>query len=38
MREIAPRIVVGVAGHMGSGKSVVARFLESEFGFQYLTV
>ncbi len=35
MRE-APRIVVGVTGHMGSGKTSVARFFESELGFQYL--
>jgi dephospho-CoA kinase len=30
------RIVVGVAGRIGSGKSVVAHCLEREFGFQYL--
>lgn len=30
------RIVVGVAGHMGSGKTSVARRFESELGFQYL--
>jgi dephospho-CoA kinase len=30
------RIVIGVAGRIGSGKSVVAHCLEREFGFQYL--
>ncbi len=29
-------IVIGVAGRIGSGKSVVAHCLEREFGFQYL--
>ena len=29
-------IVIGVAGRIGSGKSVVAQCLEREFGFQYL--
>jgi len=30
------KIVVGVAGHMGSGKTSVARRFECELGFQYL--
>lgn len=30
------RIIVGVAGRIGSGKSVVAHYLEQHFGFQYL--
>jgi dephospho-CoA kinase len=30
------RIVVGVAGRIGSGKTAVARQIEREFGFQYL--
>jgi len=30
------RIVIGVAGRIGSGKSMVARTMEREFGFQYL--
>jgi dephospho-CoA kinase len=30
------RIVVGVAGRLGSGKSEVAHSLEQGFGFQYL--
>jgi dephospho-CoA kinase len=35
MPDLAP-IVIGVAGRIGSGKSVVAHCLEREFGFQYL--
>jgi dephospho-CoA kinase len=30
------QIVVGVAGRIGSGKTAVSRFVEMEFGFQYL--
>jgi dephospho-CoA kinase len=30
------RLVIGVAGRSGSGKSLVARHLERECGFQYL--
>jgi len=30
------KIVVGIAGHMGSGKTSVAHLFESELGFQYL--
>ena len=29
------RLVIGVAGRIGSGKSVVAHYLERECGFQY---
>jgi dephospho-CoA kinase len=30
------RLVIGVAGRIGSGKTEVARYLEQECGFQYL--
>ena len=30
------RVVIGVAGRIGSGKSLVAHYLEEHFGFQYL--
>lgn len=30
-----PRIVIGVAGRIGSGKSTVAHLLERKLGFQY---
>jgi dephospho-CoA kinase len=30
------RIVIGVAGRIGSGKSFAAHYLEQHFGFQYL--
>jgi len=30
------RIVIGVAGRIGSGKSVAAHYLEQQCGFQYL--
>jgi len=30
------RIVIGVAGRIGSGKSFAAHHLEQHFGFQYL--
>src|ERR1039458_6919925 len=30
------RIVIGVAGRIGSGKSFAAHYLEKHFGFQYL--
>jgi Ni2+-binding GTPase involved in maturation of urease and hydrogenase len=30
------KIVVGVAGRIGSGKTAVARHIERDFGFQYL--
>jgi dephospho-CoA kinase len=33
--SVRPPIVIGVAGRIGSGKTVVARCLEREFGFQY---
>jgi dephospho-CoA kinase len=31
-----PGIAIGVTGHMGSGKSLIAHHLEDNFGFQYL--
>src|ERR1017187_10149226 len=34
--SVSPPIVIGVAGRIGSGKTVVARCLEQKFGFQYL--
>ena len=30
------RLVIGVAGRIGSGKSEVAQYLRDRFGFQYL--
>lgn len=30
------RILLGVAGHIGAGKTTLAQFLSSECGFQYL--
>ena len=30
------RLVVGIAGRIGSGKTTVGRYLESRYGFQYL--
>lgn len=32
----SPRIVVGVAGRIGSGKTAIAQHIERDFGFQYL--
>lgn len=32
----SPRIVVGIAGRIGSGKTAIAQHLERKFGFQYL--
>ena len=32
----SPPIIIGIAGRIGSGKTVVARCLERDFGFQYL--
>lgn len=29
-------LVIGVAGRIGSGKTTIARLLETDFGFQYL--
>jgi hypothetical protein len=31
-----PKLVIGVAGRIGSGKTEVAHLLETSFGFQYL--
>jgi dephospho-CoA kinase len=33
--SVSPPIIIGVSGRIGSGKTVVARCLEREFGFQY---
>lgn len=30
------RLVIGIAGRIGSGKTTVGRYLESRYGFQYL--
>ncbi len=30
------RLVVGISGRIGSGKTTVGRYLESRYGFQYL--
>lgn len=30
------RLVIGITGHIGSGKTTVGRYLESAHGFQYL--
>lgn len=32
----AKRLVVGITGRMGSGKTTVGKYLESKYGFQYL--
>jgi dephospho-CoA kinase len=31
-----PRLVVGITGRIGSGKTTVGKYLESHYGFQYL--
>lgn len=31
-----PRIVIGVAGRIGSGKTVIAHHIQRKFGFEYL--
>ncbi len=36
LRMSESRIVIGVAGRIGSGKSEVAHYLEHHFGFRYL--
>src|SRR5580704_4518075 len=30
------RLVIGIAGHIGSGKTSAAKYLNSKYGFQYL--
>jgi|SRR6266850_714638 len=35
-RPQAERLVIGITGRIGSGKTTVGRYLESTYGFQYL--
>jgi dephospho-CoA kinase len=35
-RPQAERLVIGITGRIGSGKTTVGRYLESGYGFQYL--
>ena len=35
-RPQGERLVVGITGRIGSGKTTVGRYLESRYGFQYL--
>jgi dephospho-CoA kinase len=35
-RPRGERLVIGITGHIGSGKTTVGRYLESKHGFQYL--
>src|SRR5229473_3255358 len=35
-RPRAERLVVGITGRIGSGKTTVGRYLESRYGFQYI--
>lgn len=35
-RPRVERLVVGITGRIGSGKTTVGRYLESRYGFQYL--
>src|SRR6266581_7530336 len=35
-RSQGERLVVGITGRIGSGKTTVGRYLESRYGFQYL--
>jgi dephospho-CoA kinase len=35
-RPRGERLVVGIAGRIGSGKTTVGRYLESRYGFQYI--
>lgn len=35
-RPRGERLVVGITGRIGSGKTTVGRYLESRYGFQYL--
>jgi len=35
-RPRGERLIVGITGRIGSGKTTVGRYLESRFGFQYL--
>jgi dephospho-CoA kinase len=35
-RPQAERLVIGITGRIGSGKTTVGKYLESRYGFQYL--
>src|SRR5258708_2229545 len=35
-RPQGERLVVGITGRIGSGKTTVGRYLESRYGFQYV--
>jgi len=35
-RPRAERLVIGITGRIGSGKTTVGRYLDSRYGFQYL--
>src|SRR5208282_1070810 len=35
-RPQGERLVIGITGRIGSGKTTVGRYLESRYGFQYL--
>jgi dephospho-CoA kinase len=35
-RSRAERLIVGITGRIGSGKTTIGRYLESRYGFQYL--
>jgi dephospho-CoA kinase len=35
-RPLGERLVIGITGRIGSGKTTVGRYLESRYGFQYL--
>src|SRR5216683_7965931 len=35
-RPRGERLIVGITGRIGSGKTTVGRYLESRYGFQYL--
>src|SRR4029077_18609005 len=35
-RPRVERLVIGITGRIGSGKTTVGRYLESRYGFQYL--
>src|SRR6266852_9223106 len=35
-RPRGERLVIGITGRIGSGKTTVGRYLESRYGFQYL--
>src|SRR5258708_27342566 len=35
-RPRGERLIVGITGRIGSGKTTVGKYLESRYGFQYL--